>query len=142
MVTADAVVDEREDAVNVLFGPNVVVVKSDIANARVQCQDRAQRRCLANASNDPLKFPSEGASGPENFAIAGGGVEETRSRGGPDERRMVRCKSGVEALEDDASRGEEGFVLFDVDGDVPLPKRGDGVGNVVGDAVGTLIVLG
>jgi hypothetical protein len=33
-------------------------------------------------------------------------------------------------------------VFLDVGGDVPLPKRGDGVGNVVGDAVGTFIVFG
>ena len=142
MVTADAVVDEREDAVDVLLGPNVVVGKSDIANARAQCQDWAQRRRLANASDDARELPSEGASGSADFAIVGDGVEEARSGGGPDERRAVRRKSGVEALEDDASSGEEGLVFLDVDGDVPLAKRGDGVGNVVGDAVGTFIVFG
>ena len=63
MVTAGAVVDEREDAVDVLLGPNVVVGKSDIANARAQCQDWAQRRRLANASDGGRELPSEGASG-------------------------------------------------------------------------------
>lgn len=89
---ADAVVDEREDAVDVLLGPNVVVGKSDIANARAQCQDWAQRRRLANASDDGRELPSEGASGSADFAIAGDGVEEARSRRRPDERRTVRRK--------------------------------------------------
>ena len=63
-------------------------------------------------------------------------------QGGSDEWRTVRRKSGVEALEDDASRREEGLVFSDVEGDVPLLKRGDGVGNVVGDAVGSFVVFG
>ena len=137
MVSADAVVDEREDAVDVLLGSNVVVGKSDVANARAQRYDRAQWRRLANASDDGRELPSEGASGSANFAIAGDGVEEAGPKRGPDERRTVRCEPGVEALEDDASRGEESFVFFDVEGGVPLAGRGDGVGNVVGDAVGT-----
>ena len=48
----------------------------------------------------------------------------------------------VEALEDDASGGEEGLVLLGVEGDVPLAERGDGIGNVVGDAVSTIVVFG
>ena len=142
MVSAGAVVDEREDAIDVLLGSNVVVGKSDVANARAQRYDRAQWRRLANASDDGRELPSEGASGSANFAIAGDGVEEARSRRRPDEWRTVRCKSDVEALEDGASRGEEGLALFDVEGDVPLAERGDGVGNAVRDAASTFVVFG